>query len=168
MLEQLQKAERLNAVTQRVGFALWQLQELEGCSATCFVLLAQARRGMGRAAGAALVKTAQSKTFGATIKQLEKANLLSPNIAAEFARLLKERNWLAHRSRADSRGAIHGDGSVHELLERLDAIAEDATALLKEIVVLSEGLAVDRSVPKEYIDLESRRILKQWEAGEDA
>lgn len=55
-----------------------------------------------------LFDKAQSKTFGATIQQLAKAALLSPVLAARFAALLTERNWLVYRSCADSRGAIHG------------------------------------------------------------
>jgi len=67
----------LFTITQQVGFALWQLQELKGSPATVLGLLAQASQGMGRIAGDALVEKEQLKTFGATIKQTEKANLLS-------------------------------------------------------------------------------------------
>jgi uncharacterized protein YutE (UPF0331/DUF86 family) len=42
------------------------------------------------------VRKAQGGTFGRAVAQLEKANLLSQDLAAEFARLLAERNWLAH------------------------------------------------------------------------
>jgi hypothetical protein len=51
---------------------------------------------MGTAAGQALLKTAHGRSFGATIKQLKKNGLLSPDLAAEFARLPDERNWLVH------------------------------------------------------------------------
>jgi uncharacterized protein YutE (UPF0331/DUF86 family) len=164
MLEELEKAERLNTVTQQVGFAVWQLQELEGCSAIYFVLLAQATQGMGSDAGEALVKKAQSKTFGATIKELVKADLLTPELAAEFARLLEERNWLVHRSRADSRGAIHGDGSVQQLLRRIDAIADDALVLLKKIGSLTARFTSEHGISQKYIDQESRRLQKEWAA----
>jgi hypothetical protein len=40
MQEQQDKSELLHALTQRVGFAVWQLQDLEAASATYFVLLA--------------------------------------------------------------------------------------------------------------------------------
>jgi hypothetical protein len=167
MLEQSTKIGRLETVTQRIGYALWQLQELEGCSATCFVLLVQASRGMGMAAGEALLKTAHGKTFGATVKQLEKAGLLSEDLAADFARLLEERNWLVHRSRSDSRGAILSDDAALKLLGRLDAIADDATTLLKKIGLLIEGFVLDHGVSKDHIDMECRRILAQWETGDD-
>ena len=39
----MQRAVRLAEITQGVGFALWQLQELEGSTALYFVLVAQAR-----------------------------------------------------------------------------------------------------------------------------
>lgn len=58
---QFAEADRLATVTQIVGFALWQLQESEGVAAGSFVLLAQAKKGMGLAEGNALVERAQGK-----------------------------------------------------------------------------------------------------------
>ena len=69
IMHQLQLADRLSAITQKVGFALWQLQELEGVSAQYFVLLVQAEKGMGLNEANALIEKAQHKTFGATIHQ---------------------------------------------------------------------------------------------------
>jgi hypothetical protein len=62
--QQLEKANRLTEITQRIGFCLWQIQELEGVSAQYFVLLAQAKKGMGLTAGNALSEKAKKKTFG--------------------------------------------------------------------------------------------------------
>jgi hypothetical protein len=45
----MQKANLFNDITQRIGFALWQIQERERFSAQYFVLLAQAKKGMGEA-----------------------------------------------------------------------------------------------------------------------
>jgi hypothetical protein len=67
---QLQKADRLSAITQQIGFAIWQIQELEGVTAQYLVLLTQAKNGTGLAVGNKLVEKAQAKTFGATIHQV--------------------------------------------------------------------------------------------------
>lgn len=166
MRDQLRTAARLNLVTQHVGFALWQLQQLETSSATFLVLLTQVRRGMGETAGNVLLKTAQDKTFGTTIVRMEKAGLLDPDVSAEFVRLLAERNWLVHRSRADGRGAVHGDDALEKLLQRLNKLADDATALLKKISMMTETFAVDHGVPKEFIDDQTQQMLKQWEQGD--
>lgn len=62
-IQQLQKANRLTEITQRIGFALWQIQELEGVSAQYFVLLAQAIKGMGEAAGNVLIEKAKKNLW---------------------------------------------------------------------------------------------------------
>lgn len=167
MLEQLQKSERLEAIVRRVGFALWQIQELEGSTALYFVLRTQASQGMERAAGNVLVDKAQSKTFGATIKQLEKATLLAPDLVKRYVCMLEDRNWLVHRSRSDSRGAIHDDQVAQQLVLRLDNIADEATALLQVLGGETERFAQRYGVSKEFIDRESQRLLKQWQEAED-
>jgi hypothetical protein len=166
MSEQLRTAERLNMVAQHVGFALWQLQQLETSAATFLVLLTQVQRGMGETAGNTLLKAAQAKTFGATIQRMEKAGLLNPDLSAEFARLLTERNWLVHRSRTDGRGAVYVDEVLEKLLQRLDTLADDATVLLKKISTMTEGFAIDHGMPKVFIDRQAQQMLKQWEQGD--
>jgi hypothetical protein len=133
LAHQLEKADRLAAVTQSVGFALWQLQELEGASAEYFVLLTQAKQGMGLEAGNALVEKAQAKTFGATLRQIAKAGLIPTEIESRFTKLLSERNWLVHRSRLDSRNVIYRAHAMRDLIARLEVIADEALALLKYI-----------------------------------
>ncbi len=162
----LQRADRLADITQRVGFALWQLQELEGCAAQCFVLLAQAKQGMGVVAGEALVEKAQGKTFGATINQMAKASLLQPELAQRFSSLLAERNWLVHKSRADSRHVIHDHAATQALRGRLDAIADESLVLLKAIAKLAEDFVRRHGVSAEYIDRTAQQLLQQWQTSE--
>lgn len=160
---QLRKADRLSTITQSVGFALWQIQELESCSAQYFVLLAQAQKGMGLAEGDALIEKAQAKTFGSTIRQIVKARLMDSEIETRFTALLAERNWLVHRSRLDSRNAVHDDNAMSLLIARLDALANEATALLKEVGARIETFVRQHGVSAEYIDSMSKQILEQWQ-----
>ena len=140
------KAQRLSEITQRVGFTLWQLQELEGVATTYFVLLAEAKRGMGTDAGEILVAKAQGRTFGVTIRQLKTAGLLTAELEQRFRKLLSERNWLVHSSRADSRAAVHSNSEFGALLFRLDRIAEEALALLREIGGLTKRHVISHGV----------------------
>jgi hypothetical protein len=71
----LEIADRLNLILSRVGFALWQIQELESAAANYFVLLVQAQKDMGLEAGNLLFENAQKKTFGATVRRLAEAGL---------------------------------------------------------------------------------------------
>ena len=162
----LDKADRLAAITQRIGFALWQIQELEAVSAQYFVLVVQAKKGMGLAAGNALEERAKRKTFGATIHHFAKAILLSSELETRFTHLLSERNWLVHRSRADSRSAVHSDLGMERLVFRLDKMAEESLSLLQEIGALSEAHAKKHGVTEEHINEKARELLEQWHASE--
>jgi len=157
-------AWRLAEITQRIGFTLWQIQELEGVSAKYFVLVTLAKKGMGLAAGNVLDEKAKKKTFGATIHQIAKAELLSSEIQNRFANLLAERNWLVHRSRVDSRSAIHSDSEMQRLVDRLDKMAEESLSLLREIGALSEVHVKKHGVSKEDINKKAKELLDQWHA----
>lgn len=160
--EQLQKAKRLELIAQKVGFALWQLQELEGSAAQYLVLVAHAKPGMGLVAGQALVEEAQSKTFGRTIAQLLKSSHLSQAVELRFQALLSERNWLVHQSRSTSRDAIHSDGACAKLVTRLEAIAEEARLLLHEVLVHAEAFLRKHGVSAEQVNKVVEQTLRQW------
>lgn len=166
LAQQLEKADRLATVTQSVGFTLWQLQELEGVTAGYFVLLTQAKKGMGLAEGNALVEKAQGKTFGATLHQIAKAGLISPEIEARFTKLLSERNWLVHRSRTDSRNVIDNDKAMVVLVARLDAMADEALVLLKYIDAETTAFVQKHGVSMQYVEQVSKQLLEQWHAAD--
>lgn len=166
LAQQLAKADRLAAITQSIGFALWQLQELEGVAAGYFVLLAQAKKGMGLAEGNALVDKAQGKTFGTTLHQIAKADLVTPEIEERFTKLLAERNWLVHRSRADSRNVIHNDKAMNALLARLEAMSDESLALLKFIDAETTAFVQSHGVSMDYVAQVSKQLLEQWHAAD--
>jgi hypothetical protein len=155
-------ADRLAAITQRIGFTLWQLQELEGVAAQYFVLLTQAKKGMGVEAGNALVEKAKAKTFGATVRQIAKSGLLTQELERRIIHLLAERNWLVHQSRASSRGAVHNDGAMSKLIYRLDAMADEAISLLSALGVLIDRFAKQQGVSESKVKEEVAKTLAQW------
>ena len=159
---QIEKANRLFAITQQVGFALWQLQELEGVCATYYVLVQEAKLGMGEEAGNALEEKAKKKTFGATIHKLVKAGLLGAEIEKRFKNLLSERNWLVHNSRSSSRNAIYSDAQMTVLLNRLNNISEESLSLLKIVGGKIESYVKKYGVSEEYIERKSKDLLEQW------
>ncbi len=162
LLRQLEKADRLTAITQRVGFALWQLQELEGVTAQYFVLVAQSKKGMGLEAGNALLDKAMKNTFGKTIQQMTEAGLLTAELQEEFKKLLKERNWLVHKSRSESRSAIHSAASMQRVIDRIDSIADGVLVLLRKIGALSDSHVKKHGACEEFIARKANEILEHW------
>lgn len=164
--DELVRAKRLDLVTQRIGFALWQLQDLEGVAAHCFVLLAQATRGMGAEAGNTLMAKALARTFGATVSKLGEAGCLSPNLQKRLRHLLTERNWLVHNSRASSRAAVHGDVALTQVVERIDRISNDALSAMKVLGATVEAHVKKYGIKGAQIDEQAAEILQAWHDGE--
>lgn len=161
------RADRLAAVTQRIGFTLWQIQELEGCAAQYFVLIAQAKPGMGLEAGNALVDKALGKTFGQTIHQLTKDGLLSAELERRFVSLLNERNWLVHKSKRESRDAIHSNAAMMKIVNRLEDMAVESGELLRQVGSLTEKYVLSVGIAPSQIDEITTRLLDQWHAGNE-
>lgn len=160
--EQYAQMQRLTAITQSIGFALWQLQELEGMAAQYLVLRTKALPGMGLAAGNELFAKAQNRPFGFTLREIAGAGLFEPSLQARFDQLLAERNWLVHKSRAASRPAVHSDGAARSLVVRVGAMAEQAKELLSEIASLVEAFVKQYGVTQEQVDREVQAVLRGW------
>jgi len=157
-----ERADRLYSVAQRIGFALWQLQELEGVCATYFVLLAEAKPGSRLAAGNRRGAKAKNRTIGTTLRKLRKRKLLDRRLATRLKAILQERNWLVHRSGADGRAAVHSDGNTTQLVARVDSVAEESLALLKEVCRRVERFAKKHGVAEEYTFRTASELLRQW------
>lgn len=162
LAHRLEMADRLHEIFRKIGFTLWQIQELESVAAQYFVLVVEAQKGMGLSAGNLLIEKAHKKTFGATIARLTKAGLVTPDLERRLDNVLAERNWLVHKSRADSRNVAHHDASAMKLLVRLDRIAEESLALLKKITELTERYVKKHGVTEEYIRKTATRLLEEW------
>lgn len=159
-------ADRLAAISQRIGFALWQLQELEDISAHYLVLVLRANRGMGVVPGQALLDAALSKTFGSTVHRLSQAGQLSPELEVQVKNLLAERNWLVHDSLASSRRAVRLDGACKDLISRIDEISVQALALMKEFGALVEIFVKKHGITSEIIEALTAQTLKEWNSGD--
>jgi len=141
---------------------LWQIQELESIAAQYFVLLAKAEKGMGLEAGNKLIKEELGNTFGKTIHKLANEGLLSPKLESRLKNLLKERNWLVHKSRASSRNVIYHDDPMHKLIKRLNEISEESLSLLKEVGALCEEHVKKHGISEQYINETAMQLLEQW------
>jgi hypothetical protein len=166
-LKLLSDAHRLDLISQRVGLALWKLQELEGVVATYLVISTRAQRGMGEFEGNKLLDDALAKSFGRTIKDLRKAGKLPAYLDQPVDDLLEQRNWLVHRSQNASRSAVRREVHCIALLEKIDDINDSALAMIKAFGQLVEEFALSHGLPQTYVDAETAKILKKWHAGDE-
>lgn len=158
----IESAEALATLMQRIGFALWQLQELETAVATYVVVRLKAHRGMGAEQAARLEAAAERRTFGALRRDLADSGVLGATILTALDALLAERNWLVHRSRRGSRAVLAQPAVYQELSGRLDRIADDALSCLKTVAAEVESYVTSVGVDRDLIDREANRLIEQW------
>lgn len=166
MSRQLQ-AERLSLIAERIGLALWQLQELEGVAAHYVVLMTKAKKGMGSEAGMALLEPALRLTFGGTLKNFTKTGLLDAGLQTRFDKILDERNWLVHESRGTSRNALSSDSGTDEVVGRVDALAEEALSLIQVLGSKIEDYVRTQGVSMNDVDEQASALLEQWHSSEE-
>ena len=157
------KASRLEVLARRVGFAVLQIQALEGASAQYLVLRSKVKRGMEADEAQRIVDKARRETFGTTVSLMKDAGLLSEDLEKRFKALLKERNWLVHRSRSENSAALASDESTTALLARIDGTEAESRKLLHALAELSEAFVLESGVSAEAIRAATADIVHGWE-----
>ncbi len=76
-----------------------------------------------------LLKKQRSYTFGRALSIVKKELLLPKPLENELSELLKERNWLIHKSITDNKKDYRTDSYFNQLFERIKAIASKAQRL---------------------------------------
>ncbi|HEY2852761.1 MAG TPA: hypothetical protein VGJ18_07955 [Gemmatimonadaceae bacterium] len=160
--ERLEQSQRVAHLLQRVGYALWQLAEVEYAAATHVVVRLRAVKGAGLAMAEPIEAAVHRKTFGQIVSELRDSGMLEERLALRLQALLNDRNWLVHRAKRESRGVIHDAAQYESLVSRLDRIADDALALQKDLAGELEGYVLKLGVSREYIDKEAQRLAREW------
>lgn len=147
---------------EHVGFAIWQLQELETAAATYLTVRIRAHRGIGIAHGEVMLKEAEGRTFGSLLTELAKSGLIEKTLALMLGEILEERNWLVHRARRENRALLANAQQYDSLIERLEALADRSSELLKLLATGMERYVLDTGVDHAAIDAEADRLARSW------
>lgn len=153
----LRKAEDLAEINRQQGQALGQLQLLEESSIIVLVLMTQAVKSMGQDAGNALLLKAKRRTFGQTIAEMVKADLLSEDLKNRFQRIRDERNWLVHNFVEERHQAMRDYSVLLKLINRLRAIGDESRELMKALLAESENFLLQNGLSAEEVQAEMER-----------
>lgn len=162
MNKKAQANRRLEKISERMGFALLQVQNLEENAATYFVMVTQAKPGMGYTAGMALAEKAQSKMFGITVKRLRKAGVLNDDLENRFTSILAERNWLVHDSRKTIDRALFNLEEFDKVIKKIESISDESLALLKDLYPFVEAHLLNNGFTKDQINRTVQKVLEEW------
>ena len=161
--QQIQTAQRLAFLMQRIGFAIWQLQSLEHGLASYLVVRVKATKGIGEKRGNELMNHALKQTLGTTIKELKSANVIESCTADALTSILEDRNWLVHRARGENRGVVFNSERTEKLLSRVEEITSRCESLIKLISEESREYVVSQGVDQKEADKLAIQIARNWE-----
>lgn len=159
---QIEQATRLSTLMQAVGFAVWQLQELETTAITFAVIRLRASRGMGEVAGRALLEKGERRTLGHVLQELRARGLIDGAVDEDLRDVLDQRNWLVHRARRETRGVLTDDSRLSDLLARLDSLADRTLALQKVLASEIDAYVLSSGVKKKTVERETEEVAKRW------
>lgn len=160
--DSLETAGRLAALMQAVGFALWQLQELENTAASFIAVRLRNTRGVGLERGGEIAAEVEGRTLGGMVKELVAGGVISDEIGSRLAIVLEERNWLVHRARRETRGILGNDDIYGGTMQRLEVMADRSLALTRELGAAVEAYVIESGVSPEFIEQEGERIARSW------
>ncbi|WP_166213074.1 hypothetical protein [Cognatiluteimonas telluris] len=160
----LRKSARVTAFCDRIGFAVWQLQDLETVCAKYLMLRTCIKEGVTENDYDDLVAKALGKPFGATLRAAAEANVFSGALQTRFKEILSERNWLIHKSRLDNRAAFYSDSAAHDLIQRIDLISAGVRELMIEIDKLIDSDAIESGIDLADLGRRTDEMLSTWHA----
>lgn len=155
-------SQRLPLLISSIGFAFWQLQDMENAARGYLVVRWAPKRGLGHDVELAISQKVDKMPFGGVIADLRKRGAISESLANDLEAAKAERNWLVHHSRRETRGILSREPALVALIHRLDAMAQESLRLHKALALELERFAVQSGVSQGSIDRESLRLAKSW------
>lgn len=157
-------ADQLHETVAQVGFALWQIQILEGAVGSYLVLVHQASPAVARSEVESMFAKTGKSTLGQLLRAIQATHNPPESLVEQLDAFVPKRNWLVHHSRHESHAEMYSGSHRMALMARIARIADDALILMKAFQAATETHLVALGVPKEQIDRDAARILRQWTA----
>lgn len=152
--EELVRQAAIRDAQNWTAMALLRVQELEA-ALFAYLVLAE-KRSTEEAEAVAL------RGIGSMLSSIRGRGLLPEALNERLTLVWKERNWLVHRSGFESQASLSAPEKAPELLDRLEALATQASALKSEIEALvAQHLAADGYSTQE-ITAKTDETLGRW------
>ena len=104
----------------------------------------------------------EKNTLGQLFGQIRDATGNAASFLPRFEALVEERNWLIHRSRHQNRKDLYDDVARQKLIDRIEALADEALQLAKALEKTTEDYMIALGIPKAELDRRAAIILGEW------
>jgi hypothetical protein len=150
---------------QDVGFALWQIQELENTLAHYLVIVHKVEPGVAIDVAEGILEKTRKMTLGQLVNDLRSKEKVPTELLERLEEFVEHRNWLAHRSRGESRKHLYQEALHHVFFDRVEWVADEALSLGKAFCEEIARYVEKHGVNKEYIERTAAGIMREWSEG---
>jgi hypothetical protein len=157
--------EQLHEVTSQVGFAVWQIQVLGRAVGAYLVLVHKATLAIARAEVETMFAKAGKSTLGQLLREIRAAEDAPQHLIDQLDGFVPKRNWLVHHSRHESHKEMYSAAGRTALIARIEAIADEALALMKSFDAATEEYLETRGISKEEVNRRTAELLAEWMKG---
>ncbi len=154
--------EQLAEATSQVGFAIWQIQVLEETVGTYLVLVHKATLATARTEVKKMFSKTGKSTLGQLLRAIQSTQNAPQTLLDQLDHFVEKRNWLVHYSRHESHGDMYSESKRLGLVQRIETIADDALALMKQFQAATDAHLITIGFSKEQMDKDAARIRNEW------
>ena len=155
--------DELEYLHQKIGYAVWYIQDFENVLTHYLVMVHKLPIGTPVEIATNVLKKTKKGTLGFLMAEFKRSCEVKPDFEVRLDCFLDERNWLIHRSKNEERATVYNPdkSKLLKLFTRLEALAEEAIALTSEF-----GDLLTESLKKKGMDMEQvkREAQKLQEA----
>jgi hypothetical protein len=152
----------IQEIWQKVGFALWQIQELESTLAMYLTLVHKIKPDIARAEAEEVLEKTRRRTLGQLLNEVKGKEKIPSDLVKKLDAFIKERNWLVHRSREKSRHEVYQPQRLPVLFHRSDTIAEEAFCLNKAFYKELKTFILAKGISQKELDANAQKIVNSW------
>ena len=155
-------AEEFAEVASFVGHAVWQIQVLEETTAVHLVMVHKADAKTARRDVETMFANASKQTLGQLFGAIRDTGKGPCDLLSRLEHFVDERNWLIHRSRHENRKDLYSDARRPQLIARIQAVADEALALLTAFQEQTDAHLMARGMDRAKMQAHADEIYREW------
>ena len=155
-------AEEFAEVASFVGHAVLQIQVLEETAAVHLVMIHKTDAKTARREVEAMFAKASKQTLGQLFSAIRDSGKGPSDLLTRLEHFVDERNWLIHRSHHENRLDLYSDARHPQLIARIQAVADEAIALITAFQEQTEAHLVARGMDRVKMQARAEEIYREW------
>lgn len=159
--------EELDSFYRAIGAAIWHIQYFEDALVSFVVLKRHKRNPTAERKAYDRLERERRGTLGSIYGRAKDEGIIPKEMEARFETFLNERNWLIHRSKAESSSDLYNDNLRTRMINRIIFIQEESLKLKQFIFEKMEAFVRAHGVEMASVYSGANETIRKLRNGDD-